>query len=258
MTTIKERANAKINLYLDVLSKREDGFHDIKTVMHSVNFGDEITVTAVPSEKTSVRVEVIGARFLPLDNRNLAVRAAYLFLEKAKLTEEVTIKLVKRLPVAAGLAGGSSDAAAVLRAMNKIHSKLFTVPALTAISAELGSDVAYCLYGKTALCEGRGEKITKLPVKIKETFVTLLQKLATFIHSFKSLLDIISVKEETVYVLHIKCKESHLKHLFFCNKAGWLSDGLVGDKYIEVASVVTNKETCFFRNIFLTNYLNLG
>jgi len=171
MTTIKERANAKINLYLDVLSKREDGFHDIKTVMHSVNFGDEITVTAVPSEKTSVRVEVIGARFLPLDNRNLAVRAAYLFLEKAKLTEEVTIKLVKRLPVAAGLAGGSSDAAAVLRAMNKIHSKLFTVPALTAISAELGSDVAYCLYGKTALCEGRGEKITKLPVKIKETFV---------------------------------------------------------------------------------------
>ena len=171
MTTVKERANAKINLYLDVLSKREDGFHEIKTVMHSVRFGDEITVTSVPADKTTVKVNVIGARFLPTDNRNLAVRAAYLFLEKAKLSAEVTITLVKRIPIAAGLAGGSSDAAAVLRAMNKIHSKLFSISALSSIASELGSDVVYCLYGKTALCEGRGEKITKLPVTLKAAFV---------------------------------------------------------------------------------------
>ena len=171
MTTIKERANAKINLYLDVLSKRDDGFHEVKTVMHSVKFGDEITVTAIPSDKTLVKLNVIGARFLPTDTRNLAVRAAMLFLERAKLSAEVTITLVKRIPIAAGLAGGSSDAAAVLRAMNKIYGKLFSIPALSAISAELGSDVVYCLYGKTALCEGRGEKITRIPVSIDAAFV---------------------------------------------------------------------------------------
>ena len=163
MTTIKERANAKINLYLDVLSKREDGFHDIKTVMHSVRFCDEITVSSVPSPTPSVKIKVIGANFLPTDMRNLAVKAAYLFLERAKLSCEVTITMLKRIPVAAGLAGGSSDAAAVLRALNKIHSRLFSISALSSMASELGSDVAYCLYGKTALCEGKGEKITPLP-----------------------------------------------------------------------------------------------
>ena len=171
MTTIKERANAKINLYLDVLSKRDDGFHEVKTVMHSVKFGDEITVTSVPAEKTSVKLSVIGTRYLPTDTRNIAVKAAYLFLERAKLSCEVTITLLKRIPIAAGLAGGSSDAAAVLRALNKIHSKLFSIPALSALAAELGSDVAYCLYGKTALCEGRGEKITRIPFSTREAFV---------------------------------------------------------------------------------------
>ena len=171
MTTIKERANAKINLYLDVLSKRDDGFHEVKTVMHSVRFGDEITVTSVSAEKTSVKMSVIGTRYLPTDTRNIAVKAAYLFLERAKLSCEVTITLLKRIPIAAGLAGGSSDAAAVLRALNKIHSKLFSIPALSALAAELGSDVAYCLYGKTALCEGRGEKITRIPFSTREAFV---------------------------------------------------------------------------------------
>ena len=171
MTTIKERANAKINLYLDVLSKRDDGFHEIKTVMHSVKFSDEITVTSVPAEKTSVKLNVIGTRYLPTDTRNIAVKAAYLFLERAKLSCEVTITLVKRIPIAAGLAGGSSDAAAVLRALNKIHSKLFSISALAALASELGSDVAYCLYGKTALCEGRGEKITRIPFSTGEAFV---------------------------------------------------------------------------------------
>ena len=171
MKTIKERANAKINLYLDVISKREDGFHEIKTVMHSVKFADEITVTVSPAEETNVRLNVVGAKFLPTDTRNIAVKAAYLYLEKAKLTADVTITLVKRIPVAAGLAGGSSDAAAVLRALNKIYSKLFSVTALSALASELGSDVAYCLYGKTALCEGRGEKITKIPVSIGKAFV---------------------------------------------------------------------------------------
>lgn len=166
MKTVKERANAKINLYLDVLAKREDGFHDIKTVMHSVTFGDDLTVSVEPSERTEVRLTVSGNKYLPTDSRNLAVKAAYLFLERARLTATVDIEMVKRIPVAAGLAGGSSDAAAVLRALNKLYGKLFSISALNEIAAELGSDVVYCLYGKCALCEGRGEIITKLKTKL--------------------------------------------------------------------------------------------
>lgn len=166
MKTIKEKANAKINLYLDVLSKREDGFHDIRTVMHSVTFGDVVTVTVAPANETVVTMSVEGNRFLPTDGRNLAVRAAHLFLERAKITASVDITLVKRIPVAAGLAGGSSDAAAVLRALNKLYGRIFAIPMLNEIAAELGSDVVYCLYGRCALCEGRGEIMTRLNVDL--------------------------------------------------------------------------------------------
>lgn len=162
MKTVKERANAKINLYLDVLSKREDGFHGIKTVMHSVEFGDDITVSVEPSRESAITLSVVGNKFLPTDGRNLAVRAARLFLERAGLTATVNIRMVKRIPVAAGLAGGSSDAAAVLRALNKLYGRLFSHTALNAIAAELGSDIVYCLYGRCALCEGRGEIMTKI------------------------------------------------------------------------------------------------
>jgi 4-diphosphocytidyl-2-C-methyl-D-erythritol kinase len=166
MKTIKEKANAKINLYLDVLAKREDGFHDIRTVMHSVTFGDTVTVTVSPAAETAVTMSVEGNRFLPTDARNLAARAAYLFLERARIRAEVNISLVKRIPVAAGLAGGSSDAAAVLRALNKLYGRIFSISALNEIAAELGSDVVYCLYGKCALCEGRGEVMTRLNVSV--------------------------------------------------------------------------------------------
>ena len=163
MRAVKEKAYAKINLYLDVVSRREDGFHDIKTVMHSISLCDEVTVSYSPSSVTSVKIAVKGGSFLPTDDKNLAVRAAKLYLATAAKTANIEIKLEKRIPVAAGLAGGSSDAAATLRAMNKLFNKIFTERALYKMAEQIGSDVPYCLYGKTALCEGRGELITKLP-----------------------------------------------------------------------------------------------
>ncbi len=163
MIAVKEKAYAKINLFLDVVSKRGDGFHEIKTVMHTVSLCDEVTVFYTPSDKTNIRVSVDGNKFLPQDSRNLAYRAAQLYLDKCALTASVDIKLKKRIPVAAGLAGGSSDAAAVLRAINKANRRLLTDKALAELSAQLGSDVPYCLMGKTALCEGRGEVMTRLP-----------------------------------------------------------------------------------------------
>ena len=170
----KEKANAKINLYLDVVSLREDGFHDIKSVMHTVSLCDEICVKYVPSKATYIKLFVSGNKFLPSDSKNLAYRAAAIFLEKASLTAGIEITMKKNIPVAAGLAGGSADAAAVLRAMNKIFGKLFSEKALSAIGAELGSDIPFCLYGKTALCEGRGEIMTKLPDSLKMHFVIAL------------------------------------------------------------------------------------
>ena len=166
MVAVKEKAYAKINLYLDVTSKREDGFHDIKTVMHTVSLSDEITVSVKPAAKSRVTLSVVGHPKLPSDNRNLAYKAAELFLSSTLKDAEVHIRLVKRIPIAAGLAGGSSDAAAVLRALNKAFKRPLTEKRLLALAAELGSDVPYCLLGGTALCEGRGERIERLPGKL--------------------------------------------------------------------------------------------
>ena len=171
MRAVKEKANAKINLYLDVISKRDDGFHNIKTVMHSVSLFDEVTVVFSPSDTQNVRVSLKGNRFLPTDDRNLAYKAAKLYLDSAGISANIEVMLNKRIPIAAGLAGGSSDAAATLRAMNKIFGKMFSDKALLKMAEKLGSDVPYCLYGKTALCEGRGEIINKLPDNIKLNLV---------------------------------------------------------------------------------------
>ena len=167
MISVKENAYAKINLYLDVLSKRDDGFHEVKTVMHTVSLCDEVTVSVVSSDRPMVKLSVLGHPKLPTDSRNLAYRAAELFLEATLIRAEVHVKLVKRIPVAAGLAGGSTDAAAVLRALNRAFRRPVTEKRLLALAAELGSDVPYCLLGGTALCYGRGERIERLPEKLK-------------------------------------------------------------------------------------------
>ncbi|MBR3681111.1 MAG: 4-(cytidine 5'-diphospho)-2-C-methyl-D-erythritol kinase [Clostridia bacterium] len=163
MRSVKEFANAKINLYLSVSSKREDGFHGIDTVMHTVSLCDEVTITLAGTGKRTVRLSLDGGKWLPTDGKNIAYAAAMLFMERAELNAEIHIRLVKRIPVAAGLAGGSADAAAVLRGMNRLFNRPFTERVLLGLAAELGSDVPYCLLGGTALCTGRGEKITRLP-----------------------------------------------------------------------------------------------
>ena len=167
MISIKEFAYAKINLYLDVLAKREDGFHEVKTIMHTVSLADEVTVSVRNSDRPRTRLTVIGHPKLPTDSRNLAVKAAELFLESTLIRADVDIKLVKRIPVAAGLAGGSTDAAAVLRALNRAFKHPLTEKRLLSLAGELGSDVPYCMLGGTALCYGRGENIERLPEKLR-------------------------------------------------------------------------------------------
>lgn len=166
MVSVKENAYAKVNLYLDVLSKRDDGFHEVKTVMHTVSLCDEVTVSVRSSDRPTVKLSVVGHPKLPTDSRNLAYRAAELFLEATLIRAEIHIKLIKRIPVAAGLAGGSTDAAAVLRALNRAFKRPLTEKRLLTLAAELGSDVPYCLLGGTALCYGRGERIERLPERL--------------------------------------------------------------------------------------------
>ncbi|WP_281976239.1 4-(cytidine 5'-diphospho)-2-C-methyl-D-erythritol kinase [Halobacillus litoralis] len=155
---ILEKAPAKINLSLDVLHKRSDGFHEVEMVMTTVDLADRIELTPRPSE-ISVESE---SRFVPNDERNLAYRAAKLLKDRFGVDKGVKIFIEKNIPVAAGLAGGSSDAAAVLRGVNRMWGLGLGMDELARLGAEIGSDVSFCVYGGTALATGRGEKIQSM------------------------------------------------------------------------------------------------
>ena len=161
MASIVVEAPAKLNLTLDVLGKREDGYHEKKMVMQSVSLTDRIALTT--REGKGIRLSA-NLGFLPLDEHNLAASAA-LRLKEATGTDwgELDIRLEKRIPVCAGMAGGSSDAAAVLRGLNELCALGLTLEELAEIGERVGSDVPYCVLGGTALAQGRGEVITPLP-----------------------------------------------------------------------------------------------
>ncbi len=155
-----ERANAKINLYLDVISRRENGYHDLYTVMQTISLCDLVSVDFRPSEHTSIRLRASGNDRMPTDCRNLAWRAAELFLQATDRRGEVEISIEKHIPMAAGLAGGSTDAAAVLRVLNKLCGSPLAVWQLCELGARLGADVPFCIVGGCAIAEGIGERLT--------------------------------------------------------------------------------------------------
>lgn len=161
--TVAEKAYAKINLFLDVTGKRQDGFHELVSVMHSVGLADEVEVTAERAEYSCITLEMVNSD-LPADERNLAYLAAESFLSETGIEANVRVKLEKHIPVCAGLGGGSSDAAAVLRALNTIFEKPLSPTALCSLGATLGSDVPFCILGGTRLCKGRGERLESYPM----------------------------------------------------------------------------------------------
>jgi 4-diphosphocytidyl-2-C-methyl-D-erythritol kinase len=153
------KAPAKINLSLDVLYKRDDGFHEVEMVMTTVDLADRIELYDIKSNTIKITSH---NRFVPDDERNLAYQAAKLLKERFNIQKGVGIGISKMIPVSAGLAGGSSDAAATLRGLNKLWSLGLSMDELAEIGAEIGSDVSFCVYGGTALAKGRGEKITQI------------------------------------------------------------------------------------------------
>ncbi len=154
------KAYAKLNLSLDILRRREDGYHDLRMVMQTVALTDDVSV-ALGGGSLKVRTNL---NFLPNDGRNLAAIAARHFQEGTGIDlGGVSIALKKRIPVCAGMAGGSSNAAAVLRALNEMTGANLPVEQLCALGERVGADVPYCVLGGTALAEGKGEILTPLP-----------------------------------------------------------------------------------------------
>ena len=160
--TVYERAYAKINLYLDVTGREPDGFHSLRSVMQTVGLYDAVSVEAAPASEPSVSISLRGRYRVPVGEGNLCHRAALAYMGAAALPMRVRISLDKHIPVAAGLGGGSADAAAVLRALNRITRRRLAADRLLAVAASLGSDVPFCLLGHTRLCEGRGERMQVL------------------------------------------------------------------------------------------------
>lgn len=157
-TTVK--ALAKINIGLDVTGRREDGYHLVRMIMQTVHIYDLVTISETAKDMITMTSDV---DFLPVNEDNLCMKAARLLAEEFALPGGVHISLQKRIPVAAGMAGGSADAAAVLYGMNKIYSLGLTIEELMARGVRIGADVPYCLMRGTALAEGIGEELTRLP-----------------------------------------------------------------------------------------------
>ena len=159
MESIELAAYAKINLGLDVVRRLENGYHEVKMVMQTIGLHDTLRL-----EKTKEGIALFAdSSEAPADENNLAYKAAHLLKEHCGVTEGLAIHLQKRIPVAAGMAGGSTDAAAVLKGMNRLFSLGLSEEELCSIGVRLGADVPYCIMGGTALAEGIGEKLTALP-----------------------------------------------------------------------------------------------
>ena len=161
MTTLYEGAFAKVNLTLDVLGKREDGYHDLQSVMQTISIRDDVEIdvgTGKPWTLSCSRED------LPQDENNLAWKAAKVFCDSLKIDPDgIAIRITKRIPSGAGLGGGSADAAAVLRALNRHFGAPLSILALAELGAKVGSDVPFCVLCGTAMVEGRGERLRKLP-----------------------------------------------------------------------------------------------
>lgn len=160
MKKISINAMAKINLGLDVLRRRENGYHDVKMIMQTVNIYDTLEFVKLQEPQIIVKTE---NEELPTDENNLIYKAVKLLFDRCNVQEGVEITLIKRIPIAAGMAGGSTDAAAALVGSNYLFDLKLTLEELKEIGVKIGADVPYCIEGGTALSEGIGEVLTKLP-----------------------------------------------------------------------------------------------
>lgn len=226
------KAPAKINLTLDVLHKRPDGYHEVEMIMTTVDLADRIGLEI--REDGAIHIISVD-RFVPNDHRNLAYQAAKILKEMYKVNSGVSIKIEKNIPVAAGLAGGSSDAAATLKGLNVLWGLNLTLDELAQIGTKIGSDVAFCVYGGTALATGRGEKIQELPAPANCWVIlakpTIGVSTADIYGNLK--IDRIVHPKTTTMVDAIKDKDYEL----MCNSLGNVLEDVTLKLYPEVANL---------------------
>ena len=153
------RALAKINLGLDVIGKREDGYHEVRMIMQTISMYDQLEIEKKDEPGISITTNL---PFIPTDERNLVYKAAKLLMDEFDFQEGITVELQKIFPVAAGMAGGSSDAAAAFVGVNKMFQLGLSEEELMKRAVQIGADVPYCIMRGTALAEGIGEKLTRL------------------------------------------------------------------------------------------------
>lgn len=163
MKTIKVKTPAKINLTLEVLDKREDGFHNIQSIMQAINLYDVLNISIEDANELSIELSG-NSSDIPYDSSNLVYKAALKFLEAADIkSSKIKIDIEKNIPIAAGLAGGSSNAAGTFLGLNVLYDNVLNDQKLNSLCASLGSDLNFCLKGGCALCTSRGEVIESLP-----------------------------------------------------------------------------------------------
>lgn len=167
---IKVKAYAKINLMLDIVAKRADGYHDLFMIMQSIGLYDTVTVTRTKSKKITISCNIED---IPLDERNIAYKAASEFFKSTKIKNEgINIDIIKRIPHAAGLAGGSADGAGVLVALNELTGAELTDDELCNIGVKIGADVPFCIRGGTLLAQGIGDVLNKVK-PLKRCFILI-------------------------------------------------------------------------------------
>lgn len=212
MQSIKAAAPAKINLTLEVLGKREDGFHDIKSIMQAISLFDYLSFEIVESDKNEIILSGNSAQ-IPYDEKNLVYKAIDKYLSKAGLNGyKIKVYIEKNIPVEAGLAGGSTDAAAAFYALNTIFKKL-NEHEIEQLCATLGSDLNFCLNGGTALCTGRGENTQRL--KTADSFVTLIKPLNLGISAKQAYTKFSCLKDKSIPNNTEKMAEKYNKKLLY-------------------------------------------
>lgn len=191
MMTLTEGAFAKVNLTLDVLNRRDDGYHNIRTIMQTISIRDDIEIDVDTGKPWCVKCDREG---IPTDERNLVWKAARVFFDElGGEPDGIEIRITKRIPSEAGLAGGSVDAAAVLRALNRWKDYPLSLPALAELGAKVGSDVPFCVFCGTVLAEGRGERLTVLPESPEMFFVVCKPELSFSTPELYAKLDAVTI-----------------------------------------------------------------
>lgn len=243
MKTLSKRAYAKVNLVLDVVRRRADGYHEVKMVMQNVGLYDELDFS-VDTDYSGKKITIIcDKEGVPVDRGNLIYRAIELMFDKYKLSGSVLVRLKKNIPVEAGMAGGSTDCAAAIRAVNELYELGADTGELMELGVRLGADVPYCILGKTALSQGIGEILT--PVCGLEDCFVLIAKPP------------VGVSTKTVYSgLCVEKIESHPKVDEMVQALESRQPGLVAeymDNVLETVTVGLHKEIQVIKDIMKEN-----